>query len=100
MKLARKIHNIFFAVAFIYLVMCPWAHQLVDIVRHDVTLKTGVTLQESSFKKNFPGTSLTFSWHIQTPVFGQIKTFSAVQLTLPAPPAGSLFALSTVRLIL
>ena len=100
MRLTKNYHNILYAIAFIYLVMCPAVHQLGDIVRHDLTLKIGDQVQQNNFKKNFNGNPFNFSNSVQTADFAYIKTVCVVQPAPSSYTALDLSSLSTVRLIL
>jgi len=100
MRLTKKYHNILYVFAFIYLVMCPSVHQLGDIVRHDVTLKTGVQVQHNNFKKNFNSNPFTFARNTQTADFDDLQRVCDSKPTPALLPALDLSALSTVRLIL
>ena len=100
MRLTKKLHNVLYLLAFVYLVMCPSVHQLSDIVRHDITPQFGKQLPHKTFKKGFNLTPFKFHNHTKTQDFIQCKTLEEIKLSPSLLSTVNLSILSTVKLIL
>ena len=100
MNYHKILFNIFFIVAFIYLVMCPSVHELGDTIRHDVTLKVGAKILLRDFKKGFNFTFSKLFTHTQNVFF--VKSRPPQELPIISSLHSSLkfYILSTTRLIL
>jgi len=100
MNYYKILFNIFFIVAFIYLVMCPSIHELGDTIRHDVTLQVGAKILLKDFKKGFNFTFSKLSTHTQNVFFVQSRTTQELPIISSSHSTLELYILSTTRLIL
>ena len=98
MKSIKKFQHTVYICAFIYLVLCPAVHQLVDAVNHDIVIISEARLQHREYHKN-PDSNLTkiFSYFQPEPLNHTIPITS--RSITPSPLTSfNLSALSTVRL--
>ena len=99
MRSERNSLYLLYIFSFIYLVMCPSAQQLCDIVRYDVIIEIGDQLSQHTIKKNSSTSTCNFPNGIKTSEFDQSRS-CIVKHTKSPLPALSLSVLSTVKLIL
>ena len=100
MNVTRVIRYILFLVAFIYLVMCPAAHDLDDNIRNDVIRKVGARKTQSNPKKDVNPKDLQLSNNVQTPPLFFLRTTHELPILLLSQSTLNLSLLSSVRLIL
>ena len=101
MKHRRILHRILFIFTFLYLLMCPQAHALGDIVRHDlVVYKTGVKILKKGIGDNLK--SIPFDLEKAREVENSFTLTRIQQCSLfqSANSILTLTSLSTIRLIL
>ena len=94
MKLMKNPFIFLYLFAFIYLMMCPSAHQLGEIVPHGAILKIKVQLQQNNFNNDYTIDPLHSFNKSTTTDFYQIRKHAVIYIQ------SSLLPLSTVKLIL